>query len=40
MLKNHLTYRGQVALFLIPYLLGTLILVVLPALATVAISFT
>jgi len=35
-----LTYRRQIALFLTPYLLGTLVLVVLPALATVAVSFT
>jgi multiple sugar transport system permease protein len=35
-----LTYRGQIALFLVPYLLGTFVLVVLPALATVALSFT
>ncbi|HSJ55737.1 MAG TPA: sugar ABC transporter permease [Anaerolineae bacterium] len=34
------SYRAQVVLFLIPYLLGTLLLVVLPALATVGISFT
>jgi multiple sugar transport system permease protein len=40
MRKPRLSYRGQVALFLVPYLLGTLVLVVLPALATVAISFT
>src|SRR5512136_2613974 len=40
MFRARLTYRGQVALFLIPYLLGTLVLVVLPALGTVAISFT
>jgi multiple sugar transport system permease protein len=38
--KARLSYRGQAALFLIPYLLGTLVLVVLPALATVALSFT
>jgi multiple sugar transport system permease protein len=35
-----LSYRRQIALFLTPYLLGTLVLVVLPALATVAVSFT
>jgi len=35
-----LSYRQQIALFLTPYLLGTLVLVVLPALATVAVSFT
>jgi multiple sugar transport system permease protein len=40
MFKARFSYRGQVALFLIPYLLGTLVLVVLPALATVVISFT
>ncbi|MBN1659035.1 MAG: sugar ABC transporter permease [Anaerolineae bacterium] len=38
--KPRISYRGQVALFLIPYLLGTLVLVVLPALATVALSLT
>jgi len=36
----NLSYRRQLALFLAPYLLGTLVLVVLPALATVAVSFT
>lgn len=35
-----LSYRGQMLLFLVPFLLGTLALVVLPALATVAIAFT
>jgi len=35
-----LSYRRQLALFLTPYLVGTLVLVVLPALATVAVSFT
>jgi multiple sugar transport system permease protein len=40
MSRSSLSYRGQVALFLLPYLLGTLVLVVLPALATAAISFT
>ncbi len=35
-----LPYRGQIALFLVPYLLGTLVLVVVPALITLAISFT
>ncbi|MBN1815531.1 MAG: sugar ABC transporter permease, partial [Anaerolineae bacterium] len=40
MFKPRISYRGQVALFLLPYLLGTVVLVVLPALATVAISFT
>jgi len=36
----NLPYRRQIALFLTPYLLGTLVLVVLPALATVAVAFT
>ena len=36
----NLSYRRQLALFLAPYLLGTLVLVVLPALATVTVSFT
>lgn len=40
MFRARLSYRGQIALFLSPFLLGTLVLVVLPALATVAISFT
>jgi multiple sugar transport system permease protein len=34
-----MSYRSQVFLFLIPYLAGSLILVLLPALATVAIAF-
>jgi multiple sugar transport system permease protein len=34
------SYRVQLYLFLVPYLLGTLILVVLPALAAVAVAFT
>lgn len=38
--KVRLSYQGQAVLFLIPYLLGTLVLVVLPALATVALSLT
>lgn len=36
----HLPYKAQMRLFLLPYLLGTLILVVIPAIATVLISFT
>jgi multiple sugar transport system permease protein len=39
-LKLRVSYRAQVVLFLVPYLLGTLVLVVLPALATVGIAFT
>ena len=35
-----LTYSRQLSLFLLPYLLGTLALVIIPALATVAIAFT
>lgn len=35
-----LTYPRQLTLFLLPYLLGTLLLVILPALATLAIAFT
>lgn len=35
-----LTYQKQLYLFLLPYLLGMLILVVIPALATVAVSLT
>jgi multiple sugar transport system permease protein len=38
--KPRLPYRRQIALFLVPYLLGTFVLVVLPALATLFISFT
>lgn len=34
------SYRRQNALFLAPYLLGTLVLVVVPALMTLAVSFT
>jgi multiple sugar transport system permease protein len=36
----NLSYRRQLVLFLAPYLVGTLVLVVLPALATVTVSFT
>ncbi|MCZ7671217.1 MAG: hypothetical protein M5U34_30815 [Chloroflexi bacterium] len=35
-----LPYRVQMRFFLLPYLLGTLILVVIPAVATALISFT
>ena len=35
-----LSYRRQLALFLTPYLVGTLALVVLPALMTVTVSFS
>ena len=35
-----LSYRDQVRLFLLPYLAGTLLLVVVPALMTLGISFT
>lgn len=34
------SYQRQLALFLAPYLLGTLVLVVVPALMTLAVSFT
>jgi len=34
-----LSYRKQILLFLIPYLGGSLVLVVLPALATIAVAF-
>jgi multiple sugar transport system permease protein len=34
------SYHTQVRLFLLPYLLGTLILVIIPALATVAVALT
>ena len=36
----NLSYRRQLVLFLAPYLVGTLVLVVLPALATMTVSFT
>jgi len=39
-LRTNLSYRRQLVLFLAPYLLGTLVLVVLPALATVTVSLT
>lgn len=35
-----LSYRGQSALFVAPYLVGTLVLVIVPALMTLAVSFT
>ncbi len=38
--RRPLSYYGQAFLFLAPYLLGTLVLTVLPALFTVVISFT
>lgn len=34
------SYRRQIGLFLVPYLVGTLVLIVVPALMTVAVSFT
>ena len=34
------TYQLQIRLFILPYLLGMLILVIIPALATVAVAFT
>jgi multiple sugar transport system permease protein len=37
---RQLSYQAQLRLFLLPYLVGTLFLVVLPALATVVIAFT
>jgi multiple sugar transport system permease protein len=39
-LNWRLPYRAQMRLFLLPYVLGTLILVVIPAVATVMIAFT
>jgi multiple sugar transport system permease protein len=36
----HLSHQKQYRLFLLPFLLGTLILVIIPALATVAVAFT
>lgn len=40
-MQNRFTdYRAQLRLFLIPYLLGTFLLFVIPALATIAIAFT
>ncbi len=38
--RRTLSYRRQNALFLAPYLLGTLVLVVVPALMTLGVSFT
>ncbi len=38
--RRSFSYRFQIGLFLAPYLLGTLVLVVLPALMTLAVSFT
>ena len=38
--RHSLPYRRQAALFMTPYLLGTFVLVILPALATLAIAFT
>jgi len=38
--RRLLSYRGQMLLFLAPFLLGTLVLVALPVLATVTIAFT
>lgn len=38
--RRALSYRGQASLFLLPYLLGTLVLVVVPALMTVVVAFT
>ena len=35
-----LPYRTQIRLFLLPYLVGSLVLVIIPALATMAIAFT
>ncbi|MBK6328306.1 MAG: sugar ABC transporter permease [Chloroflexi bacterium] len=35
-----LPYKAQMRLFLLPYVLGTIVLVVIPAVATVLISFT
>ena len=39
-LRPSLPYRHQLHLFLLPYLLGSLLLLLLPALATVGIAFT
>jgi multiple sugar transport system permease protein len=38
--QQRFSYRTQTRLFLLPYLLGTLLLVVIPAVATLLISFT
>lgn len=37
---ERISYQGQLRLFLLPYLLGSILLVVLPALATLAVAFT
>lgn len=39
-MRPKLTYQTQLLLFLVPFVGGSLLLVVLPALATVAVSFT
>jgi multiple sugar transport system permease protein len=38
--RRALSYQGQASLFLLPYLLGTLVLVVLPSLITVGVAFS
>ncbi len=39
-MKRFLSYRRQLHLFLLPYLLGSILLTLLPALATTAVAFT
>lgn len=39
-MRSRLSYRGQLRLFLAPYILGSLVLIILPAVATFAIAFT
>ncbi len=39
-MKRFLSYRKQLYLFLLPYLLGSILLTLLPALATTAVAFT
>lgn len=37
-LLKHLNYKNQINLFLLPYFLGTIVLIILPAIATISVS--
>lgn len=39
-MRSRLSYKAQLRIFLLPYVVGSLILVIIPALATVAVAFT
>ena len=39
-MHSRLSYKAQLRIFLLPYVVGSLILVIIPALATVAVAFT